>query len=604
MNMVSNGNWHTQNNFLPDIATVKSAERLTIMPNDQIEKAQLAAKELHDLVLAYKSADRQGRNADSIDTDPFRPQLTAPKEEVSDAAAAKAARYNAGILLSEMVEALEQGDTNKFALNAYSATLKRDLQNANLAKIASEYKLAVDAMPEHLAELEALAAELSGVVEKIRSAESKLAALRLVLKDMDPESPDFAQLSEACEALSEELKLMSMVRNDLSQKVNSLEVKLIGLQKKTDELLARSAMKEAYLEKTDVKKDASNIARLMTLMMKLGELLLTSGEQRNEVQRELLKTQEEKRIKRLAIDAKKADEELAKAESLNKTMGCVGKILGASLMAIAVVGAAFTGGASLVLAGVGLALLLADEIYKGVTGNSFMEKLMQPIVAALQPIMQFVIDKLVGMLKELGVSEQTARMVSMIAVSIAIAVAVVLVMVTGAGSALASAAANVLSKVATVMSKVLEKTIGKLIPEIVKKSVMKSAQQVSTSTTKMFDAVSQRLGLSTDPASKQIYAHQLGRAGAFLNVGRTIAEGVLDVNMELANVEVAKALASMKFSMAELDLINEMFAKLLDMMQASLTTSNEVFSQTSKAIAKHGDTATSVARSIRGMRAA
>ncbi|MBB3211534.1 invasin B [Herbaspirillum sp. Sphag1AN] len=604
MNMASNGIWHTQNTFLSDIATVKSAERLTIMPNDRLEKAHLAAKELHNLVLELKSGDRQGRNSDSIDTDPFRPQLTAPKNEVSDAEAANAASYKANILLAEMVETLERGDVNKFASNAHTAMIKKELQNASLVKIASDYKLAVDAMPEDLAELETLAAELSGVIEKITSAESKLAALRLMLKDLDPDSPDFTQLNEACESLGEELKLMSLVRSDLSHKADSVEKKLIGLQKVADELLTRSVLEEVRLDKLDLQKDVSNIARLMALMMKLGELILTTGERRSETQRELLKIQEENRIKQMVIEAKKADDELAKAESLNKAAGCVGKILGASLMAIAAVGAVFTGGASLVLAGVGLALLLADEIYRGVTGDSFMDKLMQPIVAALQPIMQFVIDKLVNVLKEMGVSEQTARMAAMIAVSIAIAVAVVLVMVTGAGSALASAASNVMSKVATVMSKVLEKTIGKLIPEIVKKSVMKTTQQISSSSTKMFDAVSQRLGLSTDPASKQIYAHQLGRVGASLNVARATTEGGLDISMQLANIEVAKAVANMKFSMAELDLISDMFAQLIDMLQASLTTANEFFSETSKAIEQYCGAGTAVARSIRGMRAA
>lgn len=601
MNLASNGIFNTQFAFLADAAKVKSAEQLTTMPSALLEKAQLAAIDLLDLVLANQSTGHLGQTSESINGDPSRPQLTAPRATISDAGVAS---YAASILLAEMIETLEQGGVNKFALNAHSAILKNDLKSANQEKIASDYERIVGAMSEGLLELEALVAELSGIAEKIKSTDLKLASLRLALNGLGPDHSDFSQLSEACELLSAELKSMNLVRSELNRQGNSFEEKLLDLQRMADELLTESDIAEVRLDKSDVQKDVSNIARLMTLMMKLGELILTSGERRNETQRSLLKMQEDMRIKRLAIDAKKADDELAKAESLNKAMGCVGKILGATLMAVAVVGAVFTGGTSLVLAGIGLALLLADETYRAVTGNSFMDKLIQPIVVVLQPIMQFVIEKLVNVLKGFGVSEQAARMASMITVSIAIAVAVVLVMVTGAGSALTSAASNVLSKLATVMSKVLEKTIGKLLPEIVKKSAMKATQQVSSSTTKMFDAVSQRLGLSTDPASQQIYAQQLWRVGAGLNVARTATEGGLDISMQLANIEVAKAVASMKFSMTELEFINEMFSKLIDKMQGSLMTANRLLSLASEAITQYGEAGVVAARSIRGRHAA
>ncbi len=48
-------------------------------------------------------------------------------------------------------------------------------------------------------------------------------------------------------------------------------------------------------------------------------------------------------------------------------MGCIGKVLGALLTIVSVVAAVFTGGASLALAAVGLAVMVADEIVKAAT---------------------------------------------------------------------------------------------------------------------------------------------------------------------------------------------------------------------------------------------
>lgn len=71
---------------------------------------------------------------------------------------------------------------------------------------------------------------------------------------------------------------------------------------------------------------------------------------------------------------------MRKAEAASKAAGCVGKILGAVLTVVSVVGAAFTGGASLALAAVGVGLMAADMVVKELTGVSFMEKAMKPLM--------------------------------------------------------------------------------------------------------------------------------------------------------------------------------------------------------------------------------
>lgn len=84
-------------------------------------------------------------------------------------------------------------------------------------------------------------------------------------------------------------------------------------------------------------------------------------------------------------------------------MGCVGKIVGALLTIASVIGAVFSGGASLALAAVGLALMVADEIVKAATGTSFIQQALNPIMeAVLKPLMEAIGKAISKALEALG----------------------------------------------------------------------------------------------------------------------------------------------------------------------------------------------------------
>lgn len=94
---------------------------------------------------------------------------------------------------------------------------------------------------------------------------------------------------------------------------------------------------------------------------------------------------------------------MRKAEELNRTMGCIGKILGAVLTVISVVAAAFTGGASLALAAIGVALMVADEVVKATTGVSFMEEALKPLMdKVLKPLMDLLGKAITKALESMG----------------------------------------------------------------------------------------------------------------------------------------------------------------------------------------------------------
>ncbi|ELO24253.1 type III secretion system translocon subunit SctE, partial [Salmonella enterica] len=80
-----------------------------------------------------------------------------------------------------------------------------------------------------------------------------------------------------------------------------------------------------------------------------------------------------------------------------------GKVLGALLTIVSVVAAVFTGGASLALAAVGLAVMVADEIVKAATGVSFIQQAPNPIMEhVLKPLMELIGKAITKALEGLG----------------------------------------------------------------------------------------------------------------------------------------------------------------------------------------------------------
>jgi len=540
--------------FLLDQSVVKCGEQLTVAPTVVIEGAKSAAAALINLIV-NTSIDFQVPVSPNTSDHLLRPQLVPPKQALGKSVFSENTQSrNLDIqqLLASMIFTLEQGGMATLAFNAQSAVTRDAVRNAMNSRLASEYESAQAAVADGLGALSALKDQLVSLNEKKQVLKLQLTEANATIAALDPNSPECEIEMRAHNRLNDTLSTVCADQSRVLAQVQMLQIELDNLQQVVNALLASAINAEVELPREVVKKDASNIARILALMTQLGELMMVTGEARAETQRAILTLQEEIRIKKLIADAKKADEELSKVEALNKTMGWIGKILGAVLTAVAVIGAVFTGGASLALAGIGLALMLGDQVYHSVTGNSFIAEAMKPIMSVLQPILQFVMDKVSAMLEGVGMDAQTAKMTAMIVVSVVIAAAVVLLTITGAVGAIASVAANLFSKLMSALSKALEKTMGRLVPEMLKKSVSQMIKELSTSTSKMFETVSKRLGLKTDIDSQRVYAMQLGRMAAVVNLSKTTIEGGLEVASQVANIEVAKAAAGMKFTMSEL----------------------------------------------------
>ncbi len=109
----------------------------------------------------------------------------------------------------------------------------------------------------------------------------------------------------------------------------------------------------------------SNVARLTMLMAMFIEIVGKNTEESLQNDLALFNALQEGRQAEMEKKSAEFQEETRKAEETNRIMGCIGKVLGALLTIVSVVAAVFTGGASLALAAVGLAVMVADEICGG-----------------------------------------------------------------------------------------------------------------------------------------------------------------------------------------------------------------------------------------------
>ena len=587
-------------NFLSNEKLSKKAEQLTKLSPAFLLGAQQAAKELAALVIDGDSVGGQEYNADVS-----RPELRAPKRwQASVANGAQNESTKIGMRLAAMMAALETGNLTKLASKADAFFFQQEVLNNTRKEIATKYEAAVKAVESAVSDLEVVSGKLEELIDDVEGIKKQLAEAERVLSSAKPGTPDYDVALQSRNTLQATVDKKQGQLTELKEGVALSEVALVDLQDQVDAVFAQSGIAENNLPESLVKKDQSNIGLMLTLMTKLGELMLKTGEVRAETQRSLLRIQEDIRTAKMTADAKKADIERAKAEALNKVMGCVGKILGAVILVIGVLAAVFTGGASLVLAGIGVALMLADEVYSAVTGKSFMEKAMQPLMKALQPLLQRVMNRVSELMEMHGVAPETAKMASMIVVSVGISVGAAGLAVTGVGGAVGAAVSNITSKITSVLSRVLEKTLGKMIPTMLKQGISQVFSQVSGAASRMLNAAATRLGMSTNLASKQIYAGRLAQLGAGLNFEKTVITSGLDVGVEVANLKTAKANASIQLGVKELALLSDMISALMEQFKDSLDISQKFFSAASNAINHHTSTGVALARAMRGAHSA
>lgn len=279
------------------------------------------------------------------------------------------------------------------------------------------------------------------------------------------------------------------------------------------------------------------------------------------------------KLSRAAVsDAEKKAQEYAeqvrKAEEMQKTMGCIGKILGWAVAAFGVVAAVFTGGASLVVAGVALGVTVGDEIYHAKTGHSFIQDGFQLIMKPLMDVLSKCFTKL---LSDFGVKGEIKDLIGNILGAIATSVAFI------AGIAVAG---SVVSKVgSTVFQKISEKFAEGIVEG---ESSAIAARLLSNSVRKMitdmFDkfqgGIGRAAGLSEEKAAQIANYSQMGEvASSILNSGLQVG-GDISVNTMRLNAE--KRRADMQKDLAIQEVVKEMFDIAIEHYRRQIASVNSI----------------------------
>lgn len=600
MNIENTGARARFSDVLSDRSMVQQAEQMSKLPPNVLMQAENAAQELKRLISGASGSWTSGKEKRA---NAGGPDLTPPRRTLSDVTGMsemESSNRKLLTLLAELTSALEDAGLKKLATNAQIAALREAIRNAGNEKLAADYDAAQSAVGKAVDELQSLKDSLAGQIKNISELEQQLADAEAALAALTPEAPEYDAAMHSRDALRASLTSAQSELAGAREAVQAQQDKVIGLQKIVDDLLERAKALGVSVAPSAVGKDKSNIERMLTLMSELGELMLNAGEARTQTQREMLQAQQDARIKKVLADADKAEKELAKAEAMNKAMGCVGKILGALLTTIAIVGAVFSGGASLVLAGIGLALMVADEIYKGVTGKSFMEEALKPVMNLIKPLLEFVMNKLGALFEKMGLDPQVAQMVGMILVSVVIALAATALALTGTGGMVANFASKMLSKIGPALTRLLENTIGKLVSELVKRTVSQGARQISAAFRKMADAITKRLGISPKDFGHELVAKRFEQFGGGLNFAKTTTTSGMGVAEQKYEADFVRTNASIKFTSSELDLLKSMLTNLLDRLKDSFSVSQNYFNHASEAINQNASTGVAIARAIRG----
>ncbi|WP_158602036.1 type III secretion system translocon subunit SctE [Pararobbsia silviterrae] len=140
----------------------------------------------------------------------------------------------------------------------------------------------------------------------------------------------------------------------------------------------------------------------------------------------------EARREAATAEAKQVADQLQRAQLAATVVGWIGRILAWVLMAVSVVSAVFTGGASLLLAVTLATATVVDQIVQSTTGTS---PIATALDAVLKPLVGAIAEVLSAMLESAGVNPETARLVANIIGTIVACVIIVVVAVVGARAA-------------------------------------------------------------------------------------------------------------------------------------------------------------------------
>jgi invasin B len=321
----------------------------------------------------------------------------------------------------------------------------------------------------------------------------------------------------------------------------------------------------------------TNAARLQELLGTLNQIIATNSELKlqNEVEfaQKMLKAREAENMRR----SKEYQDQVEKARAAEKKMGCIGKIIGWAITVIAVVAAPFSGGASLALAAVGLALAIAEEV----TGKSILGKVFEPVIQLLQKFAELLTNLVMDALQGVGaITEEQAKKVASVVAAVMTAVLMVAMMVAATLLAGSSAA----SKFAGKLSEVALKQVSRAVPQMIKTAT----RAVANSSTKLTGAMARKLGTTTPTmATRAMY---VSNSAQMLQAANQTSQGVGRVVIADMDVKAAQILAALELGLFNSQTLRQMIERSFDQFVSSNQVAHDLFEKISDIQAQDNQT--------------
>lgn len=576
-------------------AAATLAARFGSAPLQQIEVIDRKVLEL----LASAAGERLAQSEGAEAQDPNKPLLRmadmalvmrgaqqraaasgAPQASLTpDAALAK--------LLMQLSEVITTENSRSLASQLELVKQRLAQRAASAAELSEAIRLAQELVESAMADVGTAEGEFAAALEALKQAEAEVARLEQALADAPPEEQEAiraqleaargkavelqARVGEATKALAEALAVLDKALGDLE-----------AFKNQADKLDPNGSVSARGDEKA-----RTNAAMLSELLAVLQEIIGAANDAKLEAEtkllQEVLKLREAENLRR----SQEYQDELAKAEAAQKKMGCIGKIVGWVVAVVAVVVAPLTGGASMVLAGVGLALAIGEEL-----GLDIMGKIMEPIMKVIMELVKHVGSVIGDVLGAMGVSSDIVDKIKDVLAVVAVA-AMIIAAVVLTKKVAGTAAVQQLAKAVT---RAVSEAISKALPQILKSVARSVGQTVDDVAQAISKAAAKATGASADNmATRAGYAM---KATHTLQFAHQTTQSVGSIVIADMYIDAAKLLAELEVGLVASEIFRELIQKILEYFIQTKNLVQQLFEQMSNVQANEHATAKYVTHRI------
>lgn len=393
-----------------------------------------------------------------------RPQLAAPAASVRQAKEDAQDRYT--WLMSSLLQVL--GDNSLAALNTRMSIFKSVAKSSADGKdtLSKEYQASSAELAKAVAESAECHDLLSASNESLLKAQAAVNSAQKTLDETALDASGRPSAEAALKSTKDKLQSAQGLRDSAAAAFCAAANSASLAGTKAEALAVQLEKMPVEAPGLDSMKSQLNAAATMILLMTtFAELMGKAAENKLDGEQALFRTMQATRQEFIKKKAAEYQLEVEKSQAAAKTMGCIGDIVGKVLLAVSILALPFTGGASLALAAVGIALVAGDMVYKEVTGTSLMEKAMSPLMAPLTKLIEAIGKDITAKLELLGVDKAKAQTIGMIAGAVMGAILMVatlaVVMVIGK-----SIPPGIMSS----MGKMIGKLFSRMLPDLIKQA--------------------------------------------------------------------------------------------------------------------------------------